>query len=152
MVIAFVLASALGALLYLVLTNGQSVTGVFAHGEWVTIIFQTLRAYLPLHAIFFFGSVYFRKHALGHTLLAIVAWAASYAIIAVTTVRIVFNPYFSGVRRVSDSTIFSFESRIEEIFSEGFTSSIDSWAVIFEVAFVLLFWVLAWVRLRETEA
>lgn len=152
MVAAFVAASTLGALLFVILTNGSSVAGSFSHGRWLVIALKTLRGYLPVHAIFFFGSVYFRKRALGNTLLAMVGWATSYAIIGVVTVRTVFHPYFAGVRRLSDSVAFSLEARIEEIFTTRFLDHTVLWQILLEIVVVLFFWGASWLRLRETEA
>lgn len=152
MVLAFAIASGLGAILYRILVNGSSITGSFAHGKWVAIAFDTLRGYLTVHAIFFFGSVYFRKHALGHTLLAVVGWVTSYAIVGVVSVRTIFHPYFSGVRRLSDSAVFSFQAEIEDVFTNRFLDHAMLWQILIEVCVIVFFWGLAWLRLRETEA
>lgn len=152
MVVAFVAASGLGALLYVVLTNGSDLTGSFSHGRWWAIALDTLHGYLVVHAVFFFGSVYFRRHALGHTLLAIVGWATSYAIIAVVAVRTIFHPYFAGVRRLSDSAVFSFQAEVEDLFTRRFLDHALVWQVIVEILLILFFWGLSWLRLRETEA
>ncbi len=152
MVFAFIVASALGIGLFLILNDGGSLRGSFAEGRWFVIALQTLRTYLTVHAVFFFGSVYFRKHAFGHTLLAVVAWITSYAIIGVVAIRLVFHPYFTGYRQLSDQGFFSFQTQIEELFTNRILANAELYQIIAEVILVLFFWTLSWARLRETEA
>jgi hypothetical protein len=67
--LAFLLVSLLSSVIYLVVAGGERAAwalGIaFAGGEWPRIAWETLRVYLPIHAVFFFGSVYFRKHPAG---------------------------------------------------------------------------------------
>jgi hypothetical protein len=98
--LAFLLVSLLSSVIYLVVAGGERAAwalGIaFAGGEWPRIAWETLRVYLPIHAVFFFGSVYFRKHPAGRTLLAGVAWVTSYVVVGAITMRLVFRRYIEG--------------------------------------------------------
>ena len=167
--IAFVLATLLGVLLYFLLGGDEGVTIVlykaFADGAWLVVAWKSFVSYLPAHAIFFFGSVYFRKHAAGKTLLSIVGWVGSYAILSAVTARMLFAKYFngrfaSGRHRggAAAETIpgpvldFSFGPNTWEEIAPFYLRDPDALRIVVSVTVVLVFWLLAIVRLRETEA
>ena len=164
--VAFLIASLLGAVLYLVMVSGADAGQVFslsfAGGRWLRISAEALASYLPLHAIFLFGSVYFRRHALGATLLAIVGWIGSYAILSVVMLRIVFARYVTGdYPGRGNARAFGFELRqgqslslSGEVWQEivpGFLRNPELLETVFTVLTVVVFWLLAVNRLRETE-
>lgn len=164
--VGFILASLLGSLLYLIMVSGAEAAQVlsvsFSGGRWLALSAEALLDYLPLHAIFLFGSVYFRRHALGATLLAMVGWLGSYAILSVVMLRVVFARYVTGDYPGRGSArAFGFELRqgqslslTGEVWEEivpGYLQNPELLEPVFTVLTVVIFWLLAVNRLRETE-
>jgi hypothetical protein len=146
---AFVLAAFSAWLLYVIVAGtadaGAALSPAFADGRWLTIAWETLLGYLPLHAIFFFGSVYFKKHPAGRTLLAVVVWIGSYLIVGAGAIRVIFARYLGGA---------GFEMR-EQLWREiapWFVRNPEAAETLFSVAVPAVFWLLTVLRLRESEA
>ncbi len=164
--IAFLVASALGGVLFLILGGGLSlgevVRGVLFEGEWIVVVGQTFVHYLPAHAVFFFGAVYFSRQAAGKTLLSIVGWMASYVFLAVVSVRVVFNRYFVGAVPHSgarESGAFEgpfnpgdMDSQMWREIAPFYLQNPERLGQVVSVALVVIFWSLTVLRLRETEA
>ncbi|MDA3951343.1 MAG: hypothetical protein PF508_19200 [Spirochaeta sp.] len=163
---AFLLASLVGGVLYLIVGGALSAGEVFsralADGRWLAVAWRTLGAYLPVHALFFFGAVYFQRHTVGKTLLAIVGWAISYGLVTMVFVRVVFGRYFSEDFPHSGARRFGrFEGPIGELdltpqmwreIAPFYLQNPEAVRIVLSVAIVVVFWGLAVLRLRETEA
>jgi len=164
--LAFLAASLVGIVLYLVAGGPVPFDEVLRYalgdGTWLGGAWRTLLGYLPIQAVFFFGAVYFQKHHAAKTLLAIVGWVTSYGILSMVAARIIFHRYFveaiphSGARRFG-----RFEGPITELnitpqmwreIAPFYLQNPEALQVIAGVVTVLLFWGLAILRLRETEA
>ncbi len=167
--LAFVLASTVAAVAYLVVARGATVAeafyGAFAGGRWFAVVWETFRSYLPAHAIFFFGSAYFQRRSAGRTLLSVVAWVGSYAVAAIVTVRIAFNRYFGYVNMDNSGPPPHGEWGFDLELHNGFGRSDTLWhevlpwyvrdpdatMVVVSIIVVAAFWLLTVLRLRETE-
>lgn len=167
MTAAFVVASLVAAVFYLVVAGdvsvGVALAGSFANGEWLTIAVTTLLDYLPVHAVFFFGSVFFRKHTLGRTFLAAVTWVGSYAFASVVAGRLIFNRYAqgdypgTGLARVFGESYgpgesFAFNPSVWQEIAPFYLQSPELIQPVMSVVTVVVFWLLTVLRLRETEA
>lgn len=164
---AFFLAALVSTGLYVVLSGGGETVRAFeislAGGEWWRIAAETFLAYLPAQAIFFFGSVYFRKHPAGRTLLAIVGWLGSYVVITVVAVRVIFGRYIEEARSGSgriralghqfgSEEPFVFDGRLWNEVMPWYLRNPEALEPVLTTAIIVIFWLLAVLRLRETEA
>ena len=167
--VAFMVASLLATIAYLVVARGASAGEAFyrafADGRWFAVAWETFVHYLPAHAIFFFGSAYFQKRSAGRTLLSMVAWTGSYMVAAIITVRIAFNRYFGYVNADNSGPPAHGEWRFELELNNGFGTSDALWhevlpwyvrdpdttMAVVSVIVVAAFWLLTVLRLRETE-
>ncbi len=165
--VAFFLAALVSAGLYSLLSGGEEAIRAFeisfAGGEWWRIAGEAFVSYLPVHAIFFFGSVYFRKHPAGRTLLAVVGWIGSYVVLAVVAVRIIFGRYLTGSypgdgrirafgREFGPQEGLVFDGRLWSEVMPWYLQNPEALEPILTTAVVVIFWLLAVLRLRETEA
>ena len=165
--VSFVLTSLFSALLYMIVAGGagagKAFVAAFAGGDWMRMSLVTLRVYLPLNAVFLFGSVYFRKHPVGRTLLSLVGWIASYVVIGAVAVRLIFGRYIEGSYPGAGSAralgfhfgpgeSFSVSSEMWHQIAPFYLQRPDIMEPIVTTAVVLGFWLLAVLRLRETEA
>lgn len=165
--VAFLLVSLLSSAIYLVVSGGDRASwalGIaFAGGGWPRIAWETLRVYLPIHAVFFFGSVYFRKHPAGRTLMAGVAWMTSYVAIGAVTMRVLFRRYIDGsypgsgrIRAMGlefgPGEALNLNNEIWGEILPWYIQNPELMRPILSVATVAAFWLLAVLRLRETEA
>jgi len=157
--VAFFLAALLSAGLYGILSGGGEAARAFeisfAGGEWWRIAGEAFLSYLPVHALFFFGSVYFRKHPAGRTLLAIVGWLGSYVVLAVVAVRVIFGRYIQDARfsnQFGSQEAFVFDGRLWNEVMPWYLRNPEALEPILTTAIVVIFWLLAVLRLRETEA
>jgi hypothetical protein len=164
---AFLVAALVSAGLLVVLSGGSEISRAFeislAGGQWWRIAGETFISYLPAHAIFFFGSVYFRKHPAGRTLLSVVAWLGSYVVIAVLSVRVIFGRYLKGTypgdgrisafgREFGPNEALNFDGRLWNEVMPWYLQNPEALEPILTTAVVVIFWLLAVLRLRETEA
>ena len=107
-----------------------------------------LVVYLPVQATFMFGSVYFKRSSFGRTVLLFAGWSFTYVMVAAVLVRFLIEPYFPA-----------FESNqvgqaLERLGPEQIVRMIPNPRVLITLGTVVttgLFWVLTWLRLRETE-
>lgn len=166
LLLAYTAASLLSAGLYVIVAGTGSepvLAAAFGAGTWGILVRDTLRGYLIIHAVFFFGSVYFRRHTFGRTLLAAVSWLGTYAILAAISVRIIFGRYIEGSYPGSGhARAFGFEFGP----GESFSFNADMWAEIapwylqnpqvlepvLTTGLIVGLWLLTVLRLRETEA
>ena len=163
--VAFFLASVIGVLMYLVvggsMTFGSAFDRALADGRWASIAGKAFLAYLPVQAVFFFGSVYFQKYNAGKTLLSMVLWIISYGVLAAITVRVVFHKYIGGeVSHNRAGPFGNLERSLSELHIDDriwleiapfYLEDPDVLRNIAGVVIVLLFWGLTVLRLSETE-
>lgn len=162
--LAFLVVSIIATLAFLLLGGDLSLVGTFfADGRWLVIAGETFLDFLPIHAIALFGGVYFRKHPVGKTFFAGVAWAFSYAIASILAARVVFARYIQVEGGEID---FALPPGPRGMFNLGsgmdgeFWRQLVPWYLqrpdliepIGAIAVVVIFWGLTWLRLRETEA
>jgi len=109
----------------------------FGFGEYILTLYTVL-------AIFFFGSIYFKKRALGKTFLSIMAIMFAFAFVMFFTLWLNFKitiPDFQGIFQTS----FNFPSNGRNGISDGWKYA--------GCAFTIIYcYVLSFIRLRETEA
>lgn len=161
MTAAHVAVSLLGAALYRLAGGVEPLTGFFHEGMWLAGAVETLPNYLPLHAVFFFGAVYFRRHPAGRTTLAAVGWVSSYVIAAVVAVRFIFAPYMGASRRFGRRSAMGvelggefglqFNEQIWQEIAPLYLQNPELLATVLRILMVAAFWGLAFLRFRETE-
>ncbi|TVR67521.1 MAG: hypothetical protein EA427_13470 [Spirochaetaceae bacterium] len=159
---AFLLASLVSLLLYLLLGGRADLLLFFDNGQWLVTAGAAFFDYLPVQAVFFFGSVYFRKNPAGRTLLAMVGWVASYLVLSLAMTRLIFAPYVTGRYaglgapralgfQLDRNSGFIAGSRIWAHVAPGFLLSGRGLGITVRVLVLLTFWGLSFLRFRETE-
>lgn len=103
-------------------------------------------SYLPVHAVFFFGSVFFKRKAFGRTLLVLVVWGLSYFLLATVLTRVIFAPYWANPELFNGLT----EAQVFQIIPAFFKNP-RIFALILHSGIALFFYALSWRRLMETE-
>lgn len=152
-VVAFLAASVVALGSYRLLGGDGPAAAFFASGDALPLAWRALLSFLPVHAVFFFGSVYFSRHSFAKTLGSLGAWLLSYAVFTVVTVRLLFAPYIEG-RRDGPSGPPS-DLQVERLLEELFPILFEHPDLVRTVALTVLtvgLWLLAVLRLRETEA
>ncbi len=161
MTVAHVLFSLVGALLYFVVQGSLPLGLFFANGAWLLVVLEAFVDYLPVHALFFFGAVYFRRHALGGTLVLVVSWGFSYMILGALAFRLIFAPYLPGAtgygrrtimgRHLMDGGMFTLPEPLMAEVIPGIFQNPQMLVTIVQLSTVLIFWGLAYLRFCETE-
>lgn len=107
-----------------------------------------LVAYLPTQAVFMFGSVYFCRGSFGRTLLLAVGWGFTYFMVAGAVARLLLMPYADAI------TSGELGRAIQQLGVAELAGMIPNPRWMFAIGTtvtVALFWILSWLRLRETE-
>lgn len=162
MTLAYVVASLLALVVFLMLGGQGDLLMFLDGGRWLLTAGSAFLDFLPVHAVFFFGAVYFRRNPAGRTLLALVGAGASYLLVTLLLAQAVFFPYMSGrYAGVEAPRAFGLhlDSRNGLVFAEriwvqvvpGFLQNGEINGILFRVAIIVIFWGLAVLRLRETE-
>jgi hypothetical protein len=115
------------------------------------VILLNMKIYLITQSIFLFGAVYFRSHAFIKTILILFALSMIISIYSGVLGRLVFAKFFDGWHNgpayVDFDTLPAFQSWADNFFIKV--------GKVFEFLFWYLlapfFWVLSYLRLRETE-
>ena len=113
-------------------------------------ILENIGRYLVLQSLFLFGAVYFKKQAFIKTVSSVFGLIIALSFFGFLMVRLVYWDYFSGVR---DFPSYDFSA------SFTFNDFVNSWGSFFENLVIVLFWgitapffwILGFLRLRETE-
>lgn len=120
---------------------------------------QFLRLFLVNHAVLFFGSVYFRRHAIFKTFLSLFILAVALSIVATVLTRIIFLDHFQGLTfrpKPGYENGIVFGSGIEPGTDQVVDSFLNTSLQIVKIAYwwclAPFFWILGFIRLRETEA
>jgi len=112
-------------------------------------LWQAIGSYLVIQSIFLFGSIYFKKAAFFKTVVNLVLAAFVLGFFYAMTARVVFNEAFVGFGTV--------EGPIAEIFAPGpgFEPLVRSLQVVGDIFLwavtPIFFWIVGYMRLRETE-
>jgi hypothetical protein len=162
MTVAFLVAS-LTAMLVFFAIGGRTDMMVFLDGgRWLISSGAATFDFLPVHAVFFFGAIYFRRNPAGKTLLSAAGWTASYLIAAAIMIRVIFAPYLTGrysghgaprafgLQLTPDNGFF-FSSRIWVNIVPQFLQDGEVAGIALRIVVILVFWGLAVLRFRETE-
>lgn len=160
---AYLLASLVAIGLYLALGGRGELLTFLDYGRWLRTAGAVFLDYLPVHGIFFFGAVYFRRNPVGRTLIALVGWLTGYLVLALVMIRVVFHPFLSGRYsghqapralgfRLDGSGGFIAGSRIWMHVAPGFLHTGEIAGTALRIVVPLLFWGLAVLRFRESEA
>ncbi len=110
------------------------------------LAFRTLLTFVPIHGLYFFGSVYFRRRAFGRTLLSLVVWGISYLLIGVVLTRVVMAPYWTAPGALDGITEEQFLGLLPRFLLNPARTK-----TVFDIAISTIFYGLAWRRLSETE-
>ena len=159
---AYLLVSLLALALYLLVGGRGNLLVFFDNGRWLVTAGRAFIDYLPLHGIFFFGALYFRRNPGGRTLLALVGSITGYVVLTLVMIRVVFQRYLSGrYSRVNAPRALGFEldsgggvilgSRLWVHVIPGILQDGDTLALVFRILVPLVFWSLTLLRFRETE-
>ncbi len=121
--------------------------------EWMFIgtglaerVFRAFLAFIPVHAVFFFGSVYFRRKGFGRTLLSLVVWGISYFVIGVVLVRLIFAGYWASPVLMSALD----GEQVWQIVPKLFHNPARAKTAL-DIGIAVVFYLLSWRRLVETE-
>jgi hypothetical protein len=118
------------------------------------LILNGVALYFVLQAPFLVGAIYFQKHSLSKTILALLGYTFVFFVVVAFAVWLIFGNYFDGL-------LPSLETLIEQPGTtyESIGANIESlgrvglwiWRIIFWVFIPLLCWTICYYRLRETE-
>ena len=114
------------------------------------VIWETIAAYLLSQSVFVFGSIYFKKSAFLKTILATVVLVMIYGIFFAIAWRVVYWNLFARIFP-SEAEINAIMAAIEPQ-AMGFALTLErildyvGWIIV-----PIFFWLLGYVRLRETE-
>ena len=150
-VVGYFLATALSAVVSIVLTKEHF--GVFS--PFNRSVLLTILNYWVVQSIFLLGAAFFKKHHLVRTVLSLIVTGIAFAFFSGLVVRIVFAPYFDGVRPTPEM-MHLFENFGDQISWESdFEGTARTLRIVFEVLYWALFapacWVISYFRLKETE-
>lgn len=156
---AFFVASLLSVAFYALLGGSMGIdkalSVALAGGDWWRQSLTAFTSYLPIHAIFIFGAVYFRRHPAGLTLLSIVGWVGSYVVIGMIALVAMFGrTVHNNSGRWSSAEAFGLDIS-REMWTEILPWYLQNPEIVepmLKLGTVVVFWLLAVLRLRETEA
>jgi hypothetical protein len=112
-------------------------------------MWQTIGLYLVTQSFFLFGSIYFKKAAFFKTILLLGAASFALGLVYVLSARLIFHEAFVGFGETVGP--------IEEVFAPeaGFERLVRALNVVGDVFLwaitPIFFWVVGYLRLRETE-
>ena len=143
--IVYTAASAIGAGLGQLIFSGSP--GVFLHNN--AEVWEAIGQYLVTQSAFLFGSIYFKKSAFLKTVLTFGAVGFGLGIVYLLTARVLFAPAFTGFLTITGTLEDYFPDprglqRIAEVIG-----SLED--VMVYVVGPLFFWIVSYLRLRETE-
>lgn len=122
------------------------------------LLLDTLYIYLPVNALFLFGSVYFEKNSIGKVLLSMAVFALALVVLSGFAGRVIFAPYFQNPDAFNQvQTVIEQQAGDdpEQFFVAVFGFSpvlIYTLRHVLTTLWILGLWTLSWLRLRETEA
>lgn len=159
---AYLVVSLVSLILYFSIGGREELIAFFAGGRWLGTVGSAFLDFLPLHAIFFFGAVYFRRNPAGRTLMSLVGSIAGYLLLFFLFVRIAFAPYLTGRYsavgapramglQLDSENIFLFADRFWVQLVPGFVQNGETVGLAVRTLLPLVFWALAVLRFRETE-
>ncbi|MFO7729293.1 MAG: hypothetical protein R6V86_00870 [Spirochaetia bacterium] len=108
--------------------------------------------YLVVQSIFLVGAIYFRKAQLFKTLLTLFAAGVIFSILMAVLVRVVFDPYFSGMFMIDNAELigpmfedmpFRFQDSIKVLMV---IRNVFYWGLLAPVA-----WLITYIRFREVQ-
>lgn len=144
--IAYFIASLIGAGISELAFGGSH--GGYLPTSWIGL--KVVLNYMLAQSIFLFGSIYFKKSAFIKTVLAVIVFAFAYMFVMVVVGRIVFSGYFAHLlptdaemERLGDLLlpVWPRLQRPAEVLG-----NVVNYAIV-----PLFFWVVGFIRLRETE-
>lgn len=109
---------------------------------------RNMAVYLVTQSVFFLGAVVFRRFAFGKTVAALAVLGIAFAIIAGVVLRIVFYDNFHGMTWTVSEDEFSLSANMERFF-RNYSHLLEN---LFWYALAPLMWVIAYFKLKETEA
>jgi hypothetical protein len=148
--IGFALISTLVYYLFTLISSG--IAAIYDGGRFPVFnpftrgVLLTIAVYLVTHAIFLFGSVYFKKHSFMKTGISLFALVVLLSIFAGIVFRIVYGDYFQGMNFMDNGIFTEFDGMNDF----GITLA-AIFKYIFWIALAPLCWILTYLRLSETE-
>jgi len=133
---------------FLAFGRGHGVFNPFTREVW-----QMIALYVATSSVVFFGSVYFKKLPLVKTILMLCGIAIGYAVLSAVIFRFLFWGFFDGFILVNDEmmNLFRIQAGMSAQFMNFFENLYSVLKVIFWFIVPAFFWVLTFLRLRETE-
>ncbi len=117
-------------------------------------IWKMIRLFLITQSVIFFGALFFRKNTLLKTISSLTGLGIALSIIVYILVRLIFWKYFDGWS-LDMSTDLEYGLFSSNIFNETFRSFFIGLGNVVEFSFLWImapfFWVISYLRLRETE-
>lgn len=118
------------------------------------LIIHGVALYFVLQAPFLVGAIYFRKHPLSKTILALLGYTFVFFVAVIFAIWMIFGNYFDGLlpglEMLFEQTGTAFESITTNIMKLG-SVSFWIWRIIFWAVIPLLCWTICYYRLKETE-
>ena len=118
------------------------------------LILHGVALYFVLQAPFLVGAIYFQKHSLSKTILALLGYTFVFFVVVVFAIWLIFGNYFDGLLPSLETlieqpgtTYESIGANIERLGNVAFWI----WRIIFWVLMPLLCWTICYYRMRETE-
>ena len=118
------------------------------------LVLHGVALYFVLQAPLLIGAIYFQKHSLSKTILALLGYTFVFFVVVVIAMWLIFGNYFDGV-------LSSLETLIEQpgISYESIDANIERlgrvalwiWRIIFWALIPPLCWTICYYRLKETE-
>lgn len=134
------------------------VEGSHFPSQFGTLLLDTLYVYLPVNALFLFGSVYFEKNSIGKVLLSLAVFGIALVVVSGLAGRVIFAQYFQNpdiFNQVQNEIARQSGDDPEQFFIALFGFSpvlLFTLRHLLTVLWIIGLWTLSWLRLRETEA
>ena len=118
------------------------------------LIINGVALYFVLQAPFLVGAIYFRKHPLSKTILALLGYTFVFFVAVILAIWLIFGNYFNGFFPGLETLIEQTRTACESI-----TANIEKlgrvvlwvWRIIFWALIPPLCWIICYYRLKETE-
>jgi len=118
------------------------------------LVLHGVALYFVLQAPLLVGAIYFQKHSLSKTILALLGYTFVFFVVVVAAMWLIFGDYFNGLplgwETLIEQTGISNDAIIANIERLG-NVALWSWRIIFFAIIPLLCWTICYYRLKGTE-
>jgi len=118
------------------------------------MILRGVAFYFVLQAPLLVGAIYFQRHSLSKTILALMGYLFVFFVVVAIAMWLIFGDYFNGLSLgwetwtehagIADDAIIANIERLGNV-------ALWSWRIIFFALIPLLCWTICYYRLKETE-